>query len=81
VAQQNTVVTHLALGYPAGKYFLTKMSKSGQGQHSVYSGAATLFICDEDTGLGQLIRYVQIHSCFAGEFVYSAYNVSAWLFA
>ncbi len=37
VAQQNTGVPYLPLGQPAGKYLLSKISKSGQGQQSVYS--------------------------------------------
>jgi hypothetical protein len=28
---------YLSLGWPAGQYLLSKISKSGQGQHSVYS--------------------------------------------
>jgi hypothetical protein len=41
VAQQNTGVPYLPLGKQAGKYLLSKISKSGQGQHSVYSVGET----------------------------------------
>jgi hypothetical protein len=40
--QSYTGVFYLLIGYPAGKYFLSKISKSGQGQHSVYSVDVTL---------------------------------------
>ncbi len=37
-----TGVSYLLLGNPAGKYLLSKISKSGQGQHSVYSVGVTV---------------------------------------
>ncbi len=36
------LLLYLPLGQPAGKYLLSKISKSGQGQHSVYSVVATM---------------------------------------
>ncbi len=36
VHQQYTGDCYSSLGYPAGKYLLSKISKGGQGQHYVY---------------------------------------------
>jgi hypothetical protein len=44
VARQNTGVPYLPLGKPAGKYLLSKISKSGQGQHSRYSVGTTALV-------------------------------------
>jgi hypothetical protein len=35
---------YLSADYSAGKYLLSKISKSGQGQHSVYSVVSTVFL-------------------------------------
>jgi hypothetical protein len=42
-------VSYLPVGLPAGKYLLSKISKSGEGHHSVYSVLKIERKCSENT--------------------------------